>query len=202
VALRESGILREGMDQYSRNIDWRAGIPGGFFTTGFFLGSSETHYDMDKKMAYQLQSIPNNSARSTWIPISHYSHRVIEVHKLSLLQRSILRKFENSLRMANGRKQLSIIFGLDLLYTYEVTRVDLSGLEHMNFELDDLVVDVACKPSSRAIIRVDEVRTLIQDEVVRLGTGMVGQGSILNFSSKPHALIPAEHWTFKISKMT
>jgi hypothetical protein len=194
-------FLREGMDQFWRNIDWRAMIPGSFFTTRFFLGSSEMHYDMDKKMAYQLRSIPNNGAQPTWDPISHYSHTVIGVRKLSLLQWTMLRKFEKSLRMANGRKQLSVIFGVDLLYTYRVTRVDLSGLEHINFELDDLVVDVVCKPSSRANISVDEIRTLIQDEVVRLGTVMVGQGSILNFSSKPHALIPAEHWTFKVSKM-
>jgi hypothetical protein len=191
--LVSKALLNEALEQYFRNIDWRAKIPASYFTTHIFLSNFGLHTVALSEMEMELYSLSNGTRPVPWIRDMEYSTTVLQVYQGWPMTLPILHKFEKGHRETTGEQVLFIAFGVDLRRGKDIIRVDLSSLEHIGFRIDKLVVDVRCT-STKPTWRMNNLEQLVEAEVKRLGRAMIGQ----TVSSKSYS--NGIKWKFELSE--
>ncbi|KAF2827791.1 hypothetical protein CC86DRAFT_404836 [Ophiobolus disseminans] len=173
--LVSKAFLDEAMKQYYRNVDWKAKIPGSYFTTRFWLTGSEFEGDAILETQRELDELLRGSMYLKWIPASYYSRSVIELYKAWPMHLPILKKLHRGLHETNGRRTLHVTFSVALNRAKPNIAVDLSSLENIGFKLDKTVVDVIIATKQPTEL-VDGLTRLLETEIKRLGCApMIGQ---------------------------
>lgn len=193
-------FLSEAMEQYFRNAEWLAKIPGSYFTTRIYLSSSKFSWESDFYLGYEIEDLRVGKKLLTWIPNDDYSRTVLELYKAWPMHMPILKKLEPGLCGSDGQKTLFITFGMEFRRTHTILAVDLSAIEAIGFRIDKLVVNITCTMSKREKI-IERFRRLVGIEIERLGCVLIGQPSISAIVPTPYASVHGgERWTFEVHR--
>ncbi|KAF2123437.1 hypothetical protein P153DRAFT_435904 [Dothidotthia symphoricarpi CBS 119687] len=187
-------FLEEAMDQYYRKCQWMAKVPGGHITTTFHFGNQQVTAQTSVDIVYNLRRLQKNR-KTTRCLSEHPSQASIEVKNIWPINSTLLKRMENGLRQLDGCKSLLIMFGVALKHINSEVTVDLSAFETTGLELDKLVVDVHQSCAVAFAERADMLYSLLQLEIERLGTVLVGPGSRLT-CAKNRPL--STHWNFEV----
>jgi hypothetical protein len=169
-------FLSEAMEQYFRNVEWAARIPGSRFTTRVYLSSSEITWDSNFYIGNEINDIRMEQKLLIWVPDSGYSKTVLELYKASPMHMPILKKLEQRLRSLDSRKSLHIKFGISFHRTPTgvVTAVDLSAVDNISFHVERVVLDGTCT-TRKGQKGLGGLSRLIRREFERLGRVLVGR---------------------------
>lgn len=164
---------------------------------------STTYFKQDASLEtqWELDELLQDMKFPRWIPAADYSRNVIELYKAWPMNLPMLKKLQRGLRVSNGRRTLHVTFGVALKRAKGNVEVDLSSLEHIGLQLDQLVVDVMCVEHGSPL-RAQDLQPRMKAEIERLGRVLIGQQTTSRFRSRAHyAAVIGVHWTFEVARV-